>query len=142
LINVTYRTFLKEDCKEALAFWANTPGVLLHKNGEDTTEGVVNYLARNPGLSFVAEHDGRIIGAILCGHDGRRGLIHHLAVDPGYRKMGIGKRLVRLATEQLKAQHIKKCFLFVLKENDIGEAFYKSQLWREEYAVKAYSKVL
>lgn len=142
MVNVTYRTFTREDCREVLAFWANVPGVHLQKNGEDTVEGITAYLERNPGFSFVAVYEGKVIGAILCGHDGRRGIIHHLAVDSRYRRLGIGKKLLRLSLEQLRASNIKKSFLFVLEENDIGEAFYKSLYWKEEDGVKVYAKVI
>ena len=142
MVNVAYRTMNKEDCEAVLHFWANTPGVRLHKNGEDTVDGICAYLGRNPGLSFVAELDDQVIGAILCGHDGRRGIIHHLAVDSKYRRTGIGKKLLRLSVEQLKANNIRKSMLFVLKENDIGEAFYKSLYWKEEDGVKIFAKVI
>ncbi len=140
--DVTYRPFAKEDCKEALTFLSGLAGVRLHKNGEDTVEGITAYLERNPGFSFVAEYDNKIIGTVLCGHDGRRGYIHHLAVDSRFKKKGIGKMLIHMAVEQLKASNIKKSAVFVLKENDIGEAFYKSLLWREEARVKMFVKVL
>lgn len=142
MANIAYRSMNKEDCKDVLDFWANSPGVYLHKNGEDTVDGISAYLDRNPGLSFIAELDGQIIGAILCGHDGRRGIIHHLAVDNKYARSGIGKKLLRLSVEQLKANNIKKSMLFVLKENDIGEAFYKSLYWKEEDGVKIFAKVI
>lgn len=142
MVNVTYRAMTDEDCREVLEFWANTPGVQLHRNGDDTVEGITAYLARNPGFSFVAVHEGRIVGAILCGHDGRRGLIHHLAVDSRFRRAGIGKRLLRLAVEQLRTCGIRKSLLFVLKENDIGEAFYKSLYWKEEDGFKVYGKAI
>ena len=142
LVNIVYRTFTAEDCRKALDFWANAPGVQLHKNGEDTVEGLTAYLKRNPGCSFIAEREGEMVGAILCGHDGRRGIIHHLAVDTRYRRLGIGKKLMRLSLEQLKAEGIKKSLLFVLKENDLGEAFYRSLFWKEEGSVKIYAKVI
>ncbi len=142
MLDVTYRPFAEEDCAQALEFLAGLPGVRLHKNGEDTVDGIIAYLERNPGMSFVAIADGEIVGTILCGHDGRRGYIHHLAVDRRHEKKGVGKKLVLLATEQLKACNIKKSAVFVLKENDIGEAFYKSLRWKEENNVKIYAKTI
>lgn len=142
MVNIMYRSLKKEDIKNVLDFWDNSPGVYLHKNGEDTLDGISIYLDRNPGFSFIAEVDGQIVGAILCGHDGRRGIIHHLAVDNKYARSGIGKKLLRLSIEQLRANHIKKSMLFILKENDIGESFYKSLYWKEEDGVKVYAKVI
>jgi ribosomal protein S18 acetylase RimI-like enzyme len=142
MFDVTFRTFGKEDCGEALDFLSGLPGIRLHTNGEDTVEGITAYLERNPGLSFVAVCDDRIVGTILCGHDGRRGYIHHLAVDDRFKEKGIGRRLVQLATAQLKACNIRKSAVFVLKENDIGEAFYKSLRWKEENSVKIYAKTI
>lgn len=140
--NVTFRPMTKEDCSEVLNFLTAVSGVRLHQTGEDTVDGLCTYLDRNPGFSFVAELDGQIIGTIWCGHDGRRGLIHHLAVGLPYRRQGIGKKLLRLAATQLRDSHIKKSFLFVLKENDIGEAFYRSLFWKEEDGVKIFAKVI
>ena len=142
LATIVYRTLTKDDSSDVLSFWSNTHGVRLQKNGEDSEAGISAYLDRNPGFSFIAECDGQIVGAILCGHDGRRGFVYHLAVDRANRRMGIGKKLLRLSVEQLKANNIKKCVLFILKENDIGEAFYKSLLWKEDDKVKIYAKVI
>lgn len=142
MVNAVYRSMNKDDCKAVLKFWAESPGVHLQKNGEDTADGISAFLERNPGFSFIAELDGNIIGAVLCGHDGRRGCIYHLAVDTTYRRSGIGRKLLRLSVEQLKASNIKKGFLCVLKENDIGEAFYKSLYWKEENGVKLFAKVI
>lgn len=139
---LTYQLFCKEDCKEVLEFWSNIPGIYLHNNGEDSIEGITAFLERNPSCSFTARLDNKIIGAIMCGHDGRRGLIHHLAVDTQYRRLGIGKKLLQLSIEQLQAIGIKKCALFVLNGNNLGEAFYKSLDWKEENIVKIYAKVL
>ena len=139
---VTYIPLCKEDCKDVLEFWANIPGIFLHKNGEDTIDGLSTFLERNPGCSYIAKYNNKIIGAIMCGHDGRRGLIHHLAVDVQHRRFGIGKKLMQMSLEQLQAIGIKKCALFVIKGNDVGEAFYKSMQWKEEDIVKIYARVL
>jgi Acetyltransferases len=139
---ITYQTFCNEDCKDVLEFWSNIPGIHLHSNGEDSIDGIISFLVRNPGLSFIVKEDDKIIGAILCGHDGRRGLIHHLAVEKQYRRLGIGRKLMQMSLEQLKVIGIKKCALFVLKENEAGEAFYQSLEWKEEDIVKIFAKVL
>lgn len=82
----------------------------MHSNGEDSIYGITAYLERNPGFSFVAKYNGKIIGAVMCGHDGRRGLLHHLAVDNQFRKMGIGKTLLQMSLEQLGKINIKNVY--------------------------------
>lgn len=139
---VVYKPFYKDDCKDVLEFWTNIPGIFLHNNGEDSIDGITAFLERNKGFSFIAKYNDKIIGAIMCGHDGRRGLIHHLAVDINHRRLGIGKQLIQMSLDQLKVIGIKKCALFVLKGNDTGETFYKSLQWKEEDIIKVYSKVL
>jgi N-acetylglutamate synthase len=139
---ITYQPFCKTDCQEVLDLWATIPGIHLHNNGEDSIDGIGFYLERNPNFSFIAKHNAKIIGAVMCGHDGRRGTIHHLAVDTQFRKKGIGKTLLQMSLTQLEKIGIKKCILFVLKENTAGEGFYKSLHWQEEYIVKIYAKVL
>ena len=140
--SISYHPFTEQDCLEVLSLWANTPGVHLHDNGEDSLEGILAYLERNPGLSFIAKHAGKIVGAVICGHDGRRGLVHHLAVDLQFRKIGIGKTLLQMCIEQLREVKIKKCLLFVLKDNAEAEAFYRSLRWQEETIVKVYATVI
>ena len=61
---------------------------------DDSRDGVLRFLKRNPATSVVAVEDGKIVGAILCGHDGRRGCLYHVCVDEHYRKCGIGKSMV------------------------------------------------
>ena len=74
-MEVRYRPFLKTDCDEVINLWSKTEGIYLHSNGEDSIDGIKDYLDRNSGFSFVAEHEGHIVGAVLCGHDGRRGFL-------------------------------------------------------------------
>lgn len=100
-MEIGYRPFLRTDCDEVINLWSKIEGIYLHSNGEDSVEGIKAYLDRNPGFSFVAEHQGHIIGAVLCGHDGRRGFIHHLAVHKNYQRKNIGKTLLTMSLEQL-----------------------------------------
>lgn len=113
LENVTYQPFCKEDCQEVLELWGNTPGIHLHNNGEDSIDGITAYLERNPYFSFIAKCNCKIIGAIMCGHDGRRGFIHHLAVDIQFRKIGIGKTLHKRHIHTCRYDH-NLCAQFVL----------------------------
>ena len=92
---------------------------------DDSYDGFAKYLRRNPTTSFVAEDNGKIVGTILAGHDGRRGLFHHVSVLPGYQKQGIGKMLVDHAMEALEKEGITKVLLVVFKYNDNGNAFWE-----------------
>ena len=94
---------------------------------DDTREGIDKYLKRNPGTSFVATCDNIVVGVILCGHDGRRGIIQHACVSPDYRRYGIGKKLVDLALEALKDEGITKVLLVAFKKNEGGNAFWEAQ---------------
>ena len=94
---------------------------------DDSREGIDKYLKRNPSTSFVAVCDEKVVGVILCGHDGRRGIIQHACVSPDYRRYGIGSKLVDLALEALKAEGINKVLLVAFKKNEGGNAFWESQ---------------
>lgn len=113
---------------DVIALWQNTEGVGLHDN-EDSRPCITAYLERNPGLSFVAVCDGKIIGAVLCGHDGRRGCINHLAVDTNYRNQGIGRALADACISGLGAQGIQKCNIMVFGCNDNGRGFWQNIGW-------------
>ncbi|MBR0385644.1 MAG: GNAT family N-acetyltransferase, partial [Erysipelotrichaceae bacterium] len=95
-----YRVMVPEDYPGLYEMWMSCHGMGLN-NVDDTAEGIERYLRRNPHTSFVCEHEGKIIGAIMAGHDGRRGYIHHTAVAETYRHHGIGHQLVEHALEAL-----------------------------------------
>ena len=94
---------------------------------DDSREGIDRYLKRNPDTCFAAVKGDQIIGVILTGHDGRRGIIHHMCVHPDYRRLGIAAHLVSLAEEALKKEGIQKIFGLVFKENEAGNAFWERQ---------------
>ena len=128
---------------DVINLWKNTEGVYLHENGEDNINGIITFINRNPGLSFIAKNiKNEIVGSLLCGHDGRRGYIHHLAVDTKYRKMGIAKEMINKSLEKLKSLNIKKVALFVLKDNINAQLFYEHNRWKKEDIVNVYSKIL
>lgn len=79
--DICYQEFTSNDYNEAFKLWKRTDGMNLYENGEDNYEEITSFLERNPGLSFIAKHNNKIVGTLLCGHDGRRGNIYHLAVD-------------------------------------------------------------
>ncbi|WP_137702631.1 GNAT family N-acetyltransferase [Marimonas lutisalis] len=121
---ITLRPFLPGDYPEARALWEATPGVGL--SAADEHAPILAFLARNPGLSLVALHDGRIVGTILVGHDGRRGFIHHLATGADHRRTGIARALVDAAIAGLRGEGIGKCHLMVFEMNREGRAFWHS----------------
>lgn len=128
------------DCEEVLAFWEQMPGVGLSQG--DTPEGLSVYLRRNPGLSWVVRDEGRLVGAILCGHEGRRGSLYHLAVAPEYRQQGLGKLLVERCLSKLGSLGIGKCNIVVYADNDEGAAFWKRNGWHERRDLKMMQRVV
>ncbi len=115
-------TVRPEDIPAARALWQAMPGVGLSPADEPTA--LTTFLARNPGTCFVAVAQGRLTGTILVGHDGRRGLIHHLAVATDRRRSGLGRRLVEAGLAALHDQGIDKCHLVVFTDNTGGAAFW------------------
>ncbi len=106
--------------------WINTPGMGLN-TADDSREGILKYLNRNPNTCFVAKIDGEVIGVILSGHDGRRGFIHHTAVKQTERHQGIGTALVQRALAALEAEGIHKVALVVFSRNETGNGFWEKQ---------------
>ena len=94
---------------------------------DDSREGIERYLKRNPNTCFAALKDGKIIGVILTGHDGRRAIVHHMCVHKDYRRMGIAAHLVSLAENALKEEGIQKIFGLVFKDNDNANEFWEKQ---------------
>ena len=105
--------------------WLRTPGMGLN-NIDDSPEGIDRYLRRNPNTCFVAEEEGRIVGVILAGHDGRRGHISHTAVDGAFQRRGIGRQLVEHVMAAMEREGIIKVNLVVFSHNEKGNAFWES----------------
>ena len=122
---VNIRIMSIDDYDGLYHLWIHTPGMGLNTT-DDSREGIEKYLQRNPATCFVAETQGKIIGAIMAGHDGRRGFIHHTAVLPDYRHQGIGTKLVDCAMAALEQEGIHKVAMVVFKTNDTGNGFWEN----------------
>ena len=122
---IRYRVMTIDDYESVYDLWVHTPGIGLNST-DDSREGIDQYLRRNPTTSFVALEDEKIIGAIMAGHDGRRGFIYHTAVSVSHRKQGIGKCLTAHAMAALEEEGIHKVALDAFKENDMGNAFWEN----------------
>ena len=120
------RKMLLSDYNSVYNLWLNTPGMGLNTT-DDSEIGIEKYLLRNPNTCFVAENDGEIVGVILSGHDGRRGLIYHLAVKISAREQGMGSVLLEYAVEALKNEGIAKIYIMVFKNNETGNAFWEKR---------------
>ena len=117
-----------DDYDAIFALWDSTEQSRRALNPvDDSREGIDRYLQRNPNTCFATIMDGKIIGVILSGHDGRRGIIHHLCVHPDFRRMGIASRLVAMAEEALQKEGIQKVFGLVFKDNDAANMFWETQ---------------
>ena len=117
------------DLAEVIQFWRGMEGIGLSES--DSYSALSSYLRRNPGMSWVVRNrDREVIGAVLCGHDGRRGTLHHLAVARDSRRQGIGRALVERCLSSLREQKILKCNLFLFSHNAEGEAFWKQIGWK------------
>ncbi len=114
------------DYGEVYKLWLSTSGMGLNKT-DDSESGIKRYLNRNPKTCFVAEENGAISGVILSGHDGRRGIIYHMAVKADMRRRGIGSALLEAATDALKKEQISKILLVVFKENKAGNEFWENR---------------
>lgn len=136
----TITPFTMTDYTPVITLWELSDGVGL--SSADSPEAIQFYLERNPGMSFIAQENGMVIGAVLSGHDGRRGYIHHLAVHPDFRRQGIGQQLIDHCFEALHAVGIQKCHLLIFKENKSGIAFWQSTGWSYREDIGIMSKMI
>lgn len=127
------------DYDAVLSLWQSIPGIGLD-DGSDSRSGIARYLKRNPGLSFVACYGDRIVGAVLSGHDGRRGYLHHLAVAAPNRRLGIGKGLVSRCLRELASRRIPKCNIFLFHANASGRAFWEHNEWKFRQDLRVLQK--
>jgi N-acetylglutamate synthase len=127
--NIDTREFSISDYDGALEVWQRVEGLEIAEG--DDRKGVAQFLARNLGLSRVAIDGTAIVGVALCGHDGRRGHIYHLAVDPAYHGRGLGKRLLDECLDGLRKAGIQRVIILVAHDNQRGAEFWKRRGWEE-----------
>ena len=127
--DIHIRSMTMEDDCEVFDMWQSISGFGI-RSVDDSKEGIERFIKRNPGLSVVAVHEGRIIGGILCGHDGRRGCLYHVCVRQEYRMLGIGQEMVLRCKEALKQEGINKINLIAFRSNAVGNKFWQRLSWK------------
>ena len=135
--NYHVRQMKPADYEAVYCLWKTIRGFGI-RSIDDSKEGVERFIYRNPTTSIVAESDGRIVGCILCGHDGRCGCFYHVCVAEDYRKRGIGKAMAVTAMKALQAEHINKVCLIAYKNNEAGNGFWKSVGWKKREDINYY----
>lgn len=142
VIDLRLREFhYPEDYPAARSLWENAgPGIQLRRS--DEPEEIQKKLQRDPDLFLVAESNGKMIGTVIGGFDGRRGLIYHLAVDPAFRKNGVGSLLMDEVERRLKAKGCLKCYLLVTTDNQNAMRFYEARKWDRMDTIYTYTKTL
>jgi ribosomal protein S18 acetylase RimI-like enzyme len=136
----TIRTMTIDDYDDAICLWKDTEGIGL--SDSDSKRAIASYLERNAGLSFVASNKNKLVGAVLCGHDGRRGYLHHLAVDRPYRRKGVGRALVEACLSSLARLGIQKCNIFLYSNNLEASAFWTHSGWLSRNDLDVMQKVI
>lgn len=141
-MSFSIRLMTKEDYEGVRALWMTIHGFAI-RSIDDSKEGVDRFIDRNPQTSVVAVSDkGEIVGAILCGHDGRRGCLYHVCVREDFRRKGIGKEMVVFCMNALKAEGINKVSLIAFTKNDIGNAFWNCIGWTKRLDLNYYDFTL
>lgn len=135
------RTMTADDYQAVHDLWMTIKGFGI-RSVDDSREGVENFIKRNPTTSVVAVEDGKIVGSILCGHDGRRGCFYHVCVADQYRRRGIGKAMAVYAMNALKKERINKVSLIAFSKNDIGNAFWNGIGWTKREDLNYYDFTL
>ena len=140
-MSINIRVMAPEDYDKVYQLWLSITGFGI-RSVDDSREGVARFLKRNPTTSVVAEQNGRIVGSIMCGHDGRTGCFYHVCVARDYRKHGVGYRMVRFAVRALIEEGVSKVTLIAFKENQVGNVFWKSLGWTQREDVNYYVLIL
>jgi N-acetylglutamate synthase len=127
--SIEYHELTISDYEDCIDLWKNSPGIAL--SPADSREEISRFLARNPSLCFTAHDGAGLVGAVLCGNDGRRGYLYHLAVAKDHHHQGIGKKLTEKVLAELKKLGIQKCHIFVVADNLEGARFWQKTGWKK-----------
>ena len=128
-MEIQTREFLIDDYEVAVELWKRVEGLDIAEG--DDRESIRRFLGQNRGLSRVATDGSTIVGAALCGQDGRRGYIYHLAVHPAYQGRQLGKRLVEECLSGLRRAGLERANILVAKDNPRGRDFWRRTGWEE-----------
>ena len=140
-MNVSIRAMSLSDYPAATALWGLTQGIGL--SDSDSQAAVAAFLQRNPDMSAVAvSQSGELVGAVLCGHDGRRGYLHHLAVAAAHRNRGIADGLIGWCFDRLADRDVPKCAIFLFRDNDAGSSFWQHNGWSARADLLVYQKTI
>ena len=137
-MSISYREMAIADYQQVYNLWNKTDGIGL--SDADEKENISRFLDRNPGTSFVAFDGNLLVGVLLCGNDGRRGYVHHLAVRDSLRRLGIGSQLIKSCLTKLASLNIHKCHLFVFVDNSDAISFWESIGWEKRGELQLISK--
>ena len=140
-MNIQIRKMELKDYENVYGLWNEIQGFGI-RSIDDSREGMERFLERNPSTSVVAEQNGKIVGAVMCGHDGRTGCLYHVCVSKDYRKHGVGENMVKAALLALKKEKINKVTLIAFRNNEGGNAFWKELGWSRRQDVNYYDLVL
>jgi ribosomal protein S18 acetylase RimI-like enzyme len=140
-VDFAVRAMTMEDYEAVHDLWMTIHGFGI-RSVDDSREGVERFLARNPGISVVAEAGGAIVGSILCGHDGRRGCFYHVCVREDMRRQGIGKAMATAAMRRLQEENISKVNLVAFKRNEVGNQFWHEEGWQLRDDLNTYDFLL
>jgi ribosomal protein S18 acetylase RimI-like enzyme len=128
------------DYPACMVLWSQTPGIGI--SSADSEDALSRFLLRNPGTSFICIENGALVGTVLCGHDGRRGYIYHLAVAVPFHRQGIGKQLLEHALQKMRQAGMEKCHILVMITNETGMAFWEHAGWKKRSEICSFSKNL
>lgn len=132
------RPIVPADHSALLSLWQRTPGIVVR--AEDAYVPFCAYLQRNPGLSLLIEVRGEVVGCLLVGHDGRRGYLQHLLIEPAFRRRGFARLLLERAMTSLAALGIDKCHVFVLTDAPLALSFWRAQAnWQTRMDIQVFS---
>ena len=135
---ITIDPMTESDYDEVHALWLTIRGFGIRAL-DDSREDIQRFIRRNPTTSVVARADGRIVGSILCGSDGRQGALYHVCVARDFRRRGIGTRMVAACVQQLRLMGINRVALIAFTRNEAGNAFWRKIGWTEKPDVNYYT---
>ena len=137
MTEVVITPMVPEDYDEVRALWLTIRGFGIRAL-DDSREDIERFIRRNPTTSVVARVDGKIVGSILCGSDGRQGALYHVCVAKEYRRRRIGTQMVGFCMHQLRYMGINRVSLIAFAKNDIGNAFWNRIGWIRKNDVNYY----
>lgn len=138
-MNIVFRKYEDSDHENLVKLWEKS-GLPYKLSGRDEKSLTLNQSFLENVCYYLAEIDGKVVGSVFATHDGRKGWVNRLAVDPDFGGKGIAGLLVEKAEEWFRSKNIKVYACLINEENERSKRVFEKMGYSMKDHIKYFVK--